>query len=100
VAFGTEGEHGVGGQPDGAQVVAGRVEADDRIRQVGDPAHRHGVVQPARGPHDRRVPGVDRAGGEHLAGPEAGRHPHDRAEVAEVARVVQEDRRAAPGRHG
>jgi hypothetical protein len=46
----TEREDGIGEQPDRAE-VAGRVEADDRGRQL-DPADRDRVVQPGRGPDD------------------------------------------------
>jgi hypothetical protein len=89
VPLSAEGEHGPVRQLDAPQVLAGRVECDERTVHHGGPLDGSGEVQAGGRPHDRRVPRVDRAGAPH-GGAEAGGHPDHRADVAEVARVVEQ----------
>ena len=55
-----------------------------------EPLDRQREVQAGGGADDGRVPRVDRAGGPDGVRAEPGGHPDHRAEIAEVARILQQ----------
>ncbi|KJY39745.1 hypothetical protein VR44_00630 [Streptomyces katrae] len=93
VPLGAEGQQGVVGQDQAADVLALRVE---RVHGPGrelvqlQPVDGRGVVQPGPGTDHVGVPGVEVAAGHHTGGAEARREADDGSDVAEVARVVEQ----------
>ena len=88
----------------GPELIAAGIEHDQRPvaqpRRIGAP-DRQREVQPRRAAQRRRVPRVARPGGQHGGGARSRGHAHDRADIAEPARVLEQHggRRGRGGQH-
>jgi len=96
VALGAEGQQRPGRKPAGAQLLPLGIDGDQWPVGLGHRRHagdRDREVQPSRPAQGVRVPGVALARGQDSRGAHRRRHSHGRADVTQMARRLEEDRR-------
>ncbi len=101
MALGAEREDRARGQLQGLELLALRVEREQRaaavaqLRQMRQARYRHGEVQPGGTAERIWVPGVVAAGGKDAGGVGGGGHAHACPHVAQIAGVLEHHDRCA-----